>query len=101
MTLLMPFNKQLYTSSFTLIVVAVSGAALTFMYIIVDILPSHYPKLKKCVETITAPFKWLGLNPLAIFVGMDLLALFLIIYIKIDDKTVWNLFYKNAFHSWI
>ncbi len=97
----MPFNKQLYTSSFTLIVIAVSGASLTFFYIFVDILPSLYPGMKKCVEIITAPLKWLGLNPLAIFVGMDLLAIFLITYIKIDDKSVWSHFYSKAFHSWI
>jgi len=43
MTLLMPLNKQLYSSSFTLIVIAISGASLTFVYLLVDVLPSLQP----------------------------------------------------------
>jgi hypothetical protein len=49
MTLLMPLNKKLYSSSFTLIVVAVSGASLIFFYLVVDIVPSLKPSSKRIV----------------------------------------------------
>jgi hypothetical protein len=49
MTLLMPLNKALYSSSFTLIVIAVSGACLTAIYFLVDILPTKAPCSKKVV----------------------------------------------------
>lgn len=101
MTLLMPLNKKLYSSSFTLIVVAVSGAVLTFFYIVVDLLPAHRPQAKRIVEILTAPFLWLGLNPLAIFVLMDLVAIFMILYIKINDVSIWTQFYRHVFASWI
>jgi predicted acyltransferase len=101
MTLLMPLNKNLYSSSFTLIVIAVSGGCLTAIYFLVDILPTLVPCCKKVVEVLTAPLKWLGLNPLAVFVLMDLVAIFMIIYIKIDDVSVWTHFYRNVFKSWI
>lgn len=48
-----------------------------------------------------SPLKWLGLNPLAIFVLMDLLGIIMIIYIKIDGKDLWDEFYKYVFASWI
>ncbi len=101
MTLLMPLNKKLYSASFTLIVVAISGASLTFFYFLVDIVPTLLPSSKKIIETITAPLKWLGLNPLAIFVLMDLVAIFMIIYIKIDDVSIWTQFFRHVFKSWI
>jgi len=101
MTLLMPLNKKLYSASFTLIVVAVSGASLIFFYLLVDLLPSWKPSLRKVVELVSAPLRWLGLNPLAIFVLMDVVAIVLIIYIKIDDRSLWSLFYREVFGSWI
>ena len=101
MTLMMPLNKKIYSGSFTLIVIAISGASLTFFYCLVDLLPAYVPGAKKVVEIVTAPLKWLGLNPLAIFVLMDMVAIFMIIYIKIDDKSVWTRFYEACFKSWI
>lgn len=101
MTLLMPLNKKLYSASFTLIVVAVSGASLIFFYFLVDVLPSLKPSSKRIIEILTGPLKWLGLNPLAIFFLMDVLAIIMIIYIKIDDRSIWSWFYKKVFGSWI
>lgn len=88
MALLMALNKTIYSASFTLIVIAISGASLTFIYIMVDVLPTFLPGSKKIIDIVTAPFKWLGLNPLAIFVGMDILGIFMIAYIKINDVSV-------------
>lgn len=41
------------------------------------------------------------MNPLAIFVLMDLLAIFFILYIKIDGKSLWTQFFNHVFGSWI
>lgn len=101
MTLVMPLNKKIYSSSFTLIVVAISGASLTFFYALVDLLPNYKPKTKKIIETITSPLLWLGLNPLATFVLMDLVGIFMILYIKIDNVSIWTQFYRHVFASWI
>ena len=49
MTLLMALNKKLYSASFTLIVIAISGASLTFFYCIVDLLTSAVPGSKRVV----------------------------------------------------
>jgi predicted acyltransferase len=96
-----PFNKKIYTPSFILVVGAVSGASLTFFYYIIDVLPNTRPKLARVIEIITKPLLWLGLNPLAIFVLMDLLAIFMILYIKVDEKSLWTQFYNHVFGSWI
>jgi hypothetical protein len=47
--LVTPFNKKIYTPSFILVVGAVTGAALTLFYLIVDILPAAKPKAKKAI----------------------------------------------------
>jgi predicted acyltransferase len=101
MYLLTPFNKKLFTPSFILVVGAVTGVALTFFYFIVDILPSKYPKTEKAIRIITAPLLWLGLNPLAVFVLMDLVGIFFILYIKIDGVSLWSQFFRHVFSSWI
>lgn len=101
MTLAFPFNKKIYTPSFILVVGSVSGTALTFFYFLVDILPTLVPRSKKVIEVITAPLLWLGLNPLAIFVLMDLVGIFFILYIKIDGKSLWTQFFNHVFGSWI
>ncbi len=101
MYLVTPFNKKIYTPSFILVVGAVSGASLTFFYFLIDILPTIRPNSKKIISVVTAPLLWLGLNPLAIFVLMDLLGIFFILYIHIDGVSLWTQFYRNAFGSWI
>jgi predicted acyltransferase len=101
MYLAFPFNKKLYTPSFILIVGAVSGASLTFFYFLVDILPTIKPKSKRAIEIIFSPLLWLGLNPLAIFVLMDLLGIFFILYIHVDGLNLWSQFFNHVFASWI
>jgi predicted acyltransferase len=41
------------------------------------------------------------MNPLAIFVFMDLFAIILIRYIHINGTTAWHYIYANGFHSWL
>lgn len=101
LTLLMPLNKHIYSSSFLFIVIAICGSSIAFFVLLIDLLPKQVPALKKPIQILSAPLKWLGMNPLAVFVGMDLLAIFMIIYIKIDGKSIWGHFYHYCFESWI
>ena len=50
---------------------------------------------------MSRPLIWLGMNPLAIFVLMDLLGIILIRCIVIDGKSAWSWFYHYGFHSWL
>ena len=99
--LLMPFNKKLHSTSFALLVIGVSGGVLTLFYAITDIMPARRPATQTAINVVVAPLKWLGLNPLAIFVGMDLLAILMVYYIKINGRSLWHLFFDNAFKTWI
>ena len=101
LTLMMPLNKKIWSISFVFLTTAVSGLSLTFITYVVDVLGSKYEKYGKIVNIVTRPFIWLGRNPLAIFVLMDVLAILLIKYIIIDDKPAWSHFYHYVFASWI
>ena len=101
MSLLMPLNKKLYSSSFTLCVVGISGTCLTGLYLLVDVLPSVVPRVQRGVKLVTSPLRWLGLNPLAVFVLMDVTAIVMLFYIKIDGVSLWREFFRHAFSSWI
>jgi predicted acyltransferase len=93
LTHLMPLNKKIYSTSFTFIVIGISGLVLSAFVIFVDILPKSYPNYAKVINIVTRPFLWLGMNPLAIFVLMDLLAIIMIKIIIVDYKSIWNHFY--------
>lgn len=101
--LVMPYNKKLWSTSFALVTVAISGFFLTLMIIFIDELTQKRPNGKYAwiVDIITRPLIWLGMNPLAIFFLMDLLAIVLIRCIIINDKSAWSWFYHYAFQSWI
>lgn len=101
LTLLMPLNKHIYSSSFLFLVISICGSSITFFVLLIDILPKQVPILEKPIKIISSPLKWLGMNPLAVFVGMDLLAILMIIYIKVDGVSVWGHFYHYCFESWI
>lgn len=78
---LMPLNKKIYSTSFTFIVIAISGLCLSSLVILIDLLPNRCPRYGKVINVMTRPFLWLGMNPLAVFVMMDLIAIFMIKYI--------------------
>jgi len=101
LTRIMPLNKKLYSTSFALLTSCTSGLTIIFFMLLIDILPQRNQTLKKVMHVITQPFIWLGRNPLFVFVIMDLVAILLIKYIIIDDKSLWSLFYKYVFKSWI
>jgi predicted acyltransferase len=101
LTLLMPLNKKIWSISFVFLTSAVTGLSLTFVTYFVDILGNKYPRYGNIINKIMSPFVWLGRNPLAIFVLMDALAIILIKYIIIDEKSAWGHFYHYVFASWI
>ena len=98
---LMSLNKKIYSASFAILTSCSSGLTILLFVILIDILPQKNEKIERIVSFAIQPFIWLGRNPLFVFVCMDLLAILLIKYIIIDDKSLWSLFYKYVFHSWI
>ena len=101
LTLMMPLNKKIWSISFVFITSAVSGLSLTFITFFVDVLGGKHPKYGRIINTVTTPFIWLGRNPLAIFILMDVLAIIMIKYIIVDEKSAWAHFYHYVFASWI
>ena len=101
LTILMPLNKKIWSISFVFLTAAVTGLFLTFITYTVDVLTTKNQTYSRIISVTTKPFVWLGRNPLAIFVLMDLLAIFMIKYIIIDDKSAWSHFYHYAFATWI
>jgi predicted acyltransferase len=67
----MPFNKQLYSTSFAVVVIGISGICLSFFYVIIDILPQRYSRMRNIIKYATAPLLWTGVNPLFVYVLMQ------------------------------
>ena len=84
LTIMMPLNKKIWSISFVFLTSAVSGLSLTFITFFVDVLGGKHPKYGRIINVLTTPFVWLGRNPLAIFVLMDVLAIIMIKYIIVD-----------------
>lgn len=101
--LFMPYNKKLWSSSFALLTVGISGVMLVLMLGLVDVAGAAGSRFSACIDICTRPFLWLGMNPLAIFVLMDLTAILMIRIIFVNDgsESLWHAFYRTAFHSWI
>ena len=86
----MPLNKKLWSTSFVFITAGISGFSLTLLALLVDVLGTKLNQYSRIVNFITKPFVWLGRNPLIIFILMDGLAIVLIKYIIIEDKSAWG-----------
>jgi len=50
---------------------------------------------------MTQPLVWMGRNPLIVFFMRDTLDNIMGTYIIINDKSLSDIFYDNAFASWI
>lgn len=101
LTFAMPFNKKIWSISFVFLTSAVSGLSLAFFALTVDYLGTINKAYGKVINTILKPFIWLGRNPLIVFVLMDVVAIIMIRYIFIGEKSLWSEFFHYAFHSWI
>jgi predicted acyltransferase len=101
-SLLMPFNKRLYTITFLFTNLCSCSLVLSFFMYVVDMLPKKYPQMKSKVLKAIQPMNWLGLNPLAIFILLQIL------YGDImdgwirwgDDNTPYTALYDAVF-SWM
>jgi hypothetical protein len=69
----MPFNKRLYTLPFLFTNLASCSIVLSLFMYVVDILPRSYPQIKAKIQTAIMPLNWLGLNPLAIFIILQVI----------------------------
>ena len=98
---LMPLCKKIWSISFVFCTIGVSGFSLVLLTLLIDIFMQQAMTYQRVKEKIIAPFIWLGRNPLAIFVLMDALAILMIDYIIINEKSLWHLFYHYVFASWI
>lgn len=72
LTFLMPLNKRLWSISFVFLTSGITGLSLAFVTFFIDVLGKRYAKYGKIINKITTPFLWLGMNPLAIYVLMQL-----------------------------
>jgi predicted acyltransferase len=70
---LLPFNKRLFTLPYLFTTLSVSILTLSFFVIIIDLLPKKFPNCSKGISKITMPLMWMGLNPLAMFIVLQLL----------------------------
>ena len=68
----MPFNKRLYTITFVFTNLCSCSIVLSLFMFVVDIIPKKYPEAKSKIMKAVQPMNWLGLNPLAIFILLQL-----------------------------
>lgn len=60
-------SARRYSASFVLLTAGSSGAFLGFIYLLTEVVPS------KVFERAAAPFMWLGMNSIAVYVGDEIL----------------------------
>ncbi len=95
----MPLNKRLYTITFLLTVLSTSITILTLFLLVIDYLPKVGGKGPKIINVIIQPLTWLGMNPLAIFIVLQLLADIMLNWIEVDGKSPYQIAYEALF-SW-
>lgn len=86
-SLLMPFNKRLYTITFLFGVLATSTTVLSLFLLLIDYLPKLNQNSSKVILKVVQPLTWLGMNPLAIFITLQLVFLILTSWISVGDQT--------------
>jgi predicted acyltransferase len=89
--LVFPINKSLWTSSYVLYTGGIAMQFLAVCYWLIDV--KGYGRYSKV-------FEYFGTNALFVFVLSGLLAKFLI-RTKINEVSLWSLFYKSAYASWM
>ena len=86
LTFLMPYHKRMWTVSYVFLTSAVAGILLILITYLFDVLSPIKPRLKQVTDKIMIPFIWLGRNPLAIFILMEVTNIILPVYIVINGK---------------
>jgi len=95
-SLMMPFNKRLYTLTFLFAVLSTSITVLTLFLILIDYVPKAGGRMPIWVRPLT----WLGMNPLAIFIVLQLLFDIMKNWITVNYSTPYQIFYDACF-SWM
>ena len=72
-SLFMPFNKRLYTITFVFTNICQCSLALSLFMYVVDVLPKIYNHMRTKIQAAIQPLNWLGLNPLAVFIALQVM----------------------------
>lgn len=99
--LVMPLNKHLWLASFAVHCVGIAGIMLVLTLLLVDVAGAPPNRFSRCVDICTRPLLWLGMNPLAIYVMMNIVEIVMWKLITIDGQRMWYWFYDHAFGTWI
>jgi len=86
-----PINKKLWTSSYVLFHSGLALLTLATVWWLVDV---------KGYKGWTSPFIWFGMNPLAIYILHEIIAIILSA-IPVGSGSAYSWIYENIFHSWL
>lgn len=86
LTFLMPYHKRMWTVSYVFLTSAATGISLVLITYLFDVLSPIKPRLKQVTDKLMIPFIWLGRNPLAIYILMEVTNIILHLYVKIGEK---------------
>jgi predicted acyltransferase len=86
-----PINKKLWTSSYVLFHCGLALLTLATVWWLVDV---------KKYDGWTSPFVWFGMNPLAIYISHEVIAI-LLWAIPAGETPAYKWIYENIFHTWL
>ncbi len=86
-----PINKKLWTSSYVLFHSGLALLTLSTVWWLVDV---------KGYNRWITPFVWFGMNPLAIYITHEVIAIVLF-SIPVGETSAYTWVYENVFHSWL
>jgi len=93
----LPWDVTIYSFTYAMVATGFAGSVLFFMYILVQI---EWPG-SKWIHLALSPLRWLGANPLVIYVLMETLHTVLLYNINVNQEGVWIWIYWNLFAVWI
>ncbi len=96
----MPLNKKIYSITFLFAALSTTSVTLSMFLLLIDYLPKISSKSSTILNTIVSPLKWLGLNPLAIYIILQLVFNVMFNWFKIDDKIPYYYVYDN-YYGWM
>lgn len=94
-SIVFPFNKALWTSSYVLYTSGLATIILTFFYWVID---------HKKIHTWSKPLLWYGVNAITVFVASGLLVKILLRTKVVAGETkvsVWNHLFETLFAPWL
>eukprot|EP01133_Synstelium_polycarpum_P016862 gene16862-20047_t len=89
-TTVVPFNRQVWSISFTMLTVSCGGLLVALVFILLDVI-LWQPRPGKAIRMMSRPFVWIGRNPIAIYVLMMFQQIIIMNYLKVNDGTIYML----------